>query len=199
MHITKIMGIAALLFFSSCLHAQNKTIIITCQIKTPMDTMVMFSYSTGFFKPIIVDSIKPVINKASAFKTRSDKPMSIKVFHDFRYFEVYCEPGDSIHLNFDAEIYPTEITFTGIGGVHNRLLHQYREAFVTISKKLLTQKINVTSGLEFRKFMDSELLKRWDFYANLSAEDKAKSSTQFRNFLQAEINWLFDNFSGITF
>ncbi len=191
MHINKLMGVVALLFFSLRLHAQEKPIVITCQIKTPMDSVVMFSYSTGFFKPIIVDSIKPVINKTSSFKTLSDKPMSIKIFHDFRYFEAYCEPGDSIHLNFDAEIYPTEITFSGIGAVHNRLLHQYREAFVSISNKFLTQKINMTSGLEFRKFMDSQFSKRWDFYANLSAEDKANSSNQFRIFLQAEINYWY--------
>jgi thiol-disulfide isomerase/thioredoxin len=113
------------------------------------------------------------------------------VTYDARYFELYCEPGDSIHLNFDAEVYPYDIAFSGIGAAHNTLLYQYRNAFSAISNKVLVQKINSTSGLDFRKFMDTELNKRWDFYSNFSSKDKENSSSDFKHFIQSEINYWY--------
>ena len=164
---------------------------ITCKIKNQLDTTVLFSYSIGLLKPIMKDSFVQISNKKAIFYLDINRPTTVRVTHDFRYFDVYCEAGDSINLTFDAQIYPTEIDFSGIGATHNKLLHSLRQNFVPISNKVLLNKINTASGLEFRKFMDNAYLKKWDFCNNFSVADKAACSTSFNNYLQAEINYWY--------
>ncbi len=191
MHIHRFTSLFGLFFYALTLKAEIKPIIITCELKKAIESTVNFSYTTGIYKPVEADSVVKLSNNKATFKFSNDKPISVKVNYDFRYFELYCEPGDSIHLNFDAEVYPYDIAFSGVGAAHNTVLYLYRNAFKAISNKFLVQKINSTSGLEFRKFMDSELDKRWDFYNNLSAKVKEENSPDFKHFMQAEINYWY--------
>jgi peroxiredoxin len=170
----------------------SSNVVITCNIQNQLDSSVTFSYTVGLLKPIIKDTIIGIKNdKTASFALEITQPTTIRVIHDYRYFDVYCEPGDAINLSFDAQIYPTEITFSGNGAVHNKLLHSLRQNFVPVSNKLLLNKINTTSGLEFRKFMDGYYLKKWDFCSNFSPKDKENCSISFDNYLQAEINYWY--------
>ena len=170
----------------------SNPIIITCNVQNQLDSSVTFTYTVGLLKPVLKDSTVTIkSNKTATFSIEINQPTTIRVTHDYRYFDVYCEPGDSTNLSFDAQIYPTEITFSGTGAVHNKLLHNLRQNFVPISNKLLLAKINTSSGLEFRKFMDGYYLKKWDFCNNFSKEDKEKSTLSFNNYLQAEINYWY--------
>lgn len=170
----------------------SNPIIITCNVQNQLDSSVTFTYTVGLLKPVLKDSTVTIkSNKTATFSIEINQPTTIRVTHDYRYFDVYCEPGDSTNLSFDAQIYPTEITFSGTGAVHNKLLHNLRQNFVPISNKLLLAKINTSSGLEFRKFMDGYYLKKWDFCNNFSKEDKKKSTLSFNNYLQAEINYWY--------
>lgn len=167
-------------------------ITIVCTVQNQLENTVTFSYSLGLLKPITKDSAVSIQkDKTATFYFLNNQPTTIRVTHDFRYFDVYCEPGDSINLNFDAQIYPTEIAFTGTGAVHNKLLHSLRQNFVIISNKILLNKINTTSGLVFRKFMDDNYVKKWDFCSSFSEKDKKLRSLAFNNYLQAEINYWY--------
>jgi hypothetical protein len=187
--------IGAVFFFHVCAavsFAGNKMPIkIFCHVQNQVDSAVRFSYFSGMLKPTETELTKNIYNKEVSFLVESDKPMSIRVEHDFRYFELFCEPGDSIVMDFNAEIYPTEITFSGQGALHNSLLHQYRQQFIPLSNKVVIRKINTSSGLEFRKFMDKNYTEKWKVYHAFPEAERTKCSENFKKFISAEIEYWY--------
>jgi peroxiredoxin len=182
------------LFFS--LHAEEmKPIKITCQISNPVDTVVLFSYLKGIYQPRYVDIEKKIdASRKVSFSIAAEQPMSIKVIHDFRYFEVFCEPGDSIHLAFNAEIYPTEVAFSGNNNAAvtaNELLHEFRQAFLAYSNKVISNKIKIKSGLAFRKYMDDIYTNKWKYIAAIPKKEKRDFTPIFNQYLAAEINYWY--------
>jgi peroxiredoxin len=191
---TKNLAIAILVaLLPTTLLWSQKTTYINCQIKNLADKSVMFTTAEGIFKTNLVDTVCKIVDKKVSYSTSILSPTTVRVTHDFRYFDVYCEPGDTINLAFDADIYPTEINFTGTphAAAHNRMLHALRQQFLYASNKIILEKINTTPALTFRKFMDDQRYKKWDFYHNLPAADKAAATPDFRQFLYAEIEYWY--------
>ncbi len=177
---------------------KNTSIRITCQVKNAVDTNVTFITTEGILQPQETEKnirLNPQKN-AEFIAENVTEAQIIRLSYDFRYYEIYCEPNDSIHLVFDGEIYPTEINFSGTPSAvaNNTLLHALRQSFVRLSHKALIAKINTFSSLEFRKFMDVQWQKKWDFYATYSATEKKKLSPSFFNFLQSEINYWYASY-----
>jgi hypothetical protein len=114
MRLNHILFIAVMLCLGNLGYTQNKKITISCNVSNPIERQVTFIVSKGIFRPIEIDSSLALSsNNTVKFIYEVTGTTRVKVYHDYRYFEVYCEPNDSIHLKFDAEIYPTSIEFSG--------------------------------------------------------------------------------------
>jgi peroxiredoxin len=194
MQIKYFLALLLGLFFARTpLLAQTKWIKITCNVRNPVDSLLTFTYTKGVYKPFFADTIKKIeVGKNVEFQIESDKPLAIKIMHDFRYFEAFCEPGDSIHLSFNAEIYPTEIAFSSNRvGVQNKVLHQFRQAFLMYSDKVIVNNIKTTQGLIFRKYMDEVYGKKWAFFNHSDSTILSQCSQNFNHFVTAEINYWY--------
>ncbi len=199
MHNFSIKLLSVVFFFiffpNLVLFAQRETPIkITCSFKKQEDTTVIFSVQTGYLEVKTLEASEKLDkNHRSYFFQDVTQPTMVKVQHDYRTFEVYCEPGDSIHLDCDGEVYPYEIRFSGTptAVANNQLLHQLRTEFTPLSNKYLLSQIFTKSNMEFRKIMDDARQKKWSFYHDYVKKNQPKFSPDFFNFLQAEINYWY--------
>ena len=178
---------------SSVFAAEKKRITVICTVNNQIDKKVTFSQTSGLFEKIQTDSVKSIINHIATFQIDADEPQSIKITHDFRSFELYCEPNDSILLSFDAVTYPYQIAFSGQGALHNTVLHQIRQDFANYSQKWLMTQIYTLPGMDFRKTIDKLYYEKWDTYQQITATNKKSLSADFQNFMRAEINYWYAN------
>lgn len=172
---------------------QQNQIFISCDVKNPIDDFTTFSYSQGIFYPTWKDfAIKPSGEKnLCLFSTELTEPTQIRITHDYRYFELYCEPGDTMNLRFNAENYPTKIHFFGNRAAENTFLHAFRNEFIAYSVKEINFQIATLSSIQFRKYMDNILNEKWDFYHQYIKKNKPQWSENFKIFFQAEVNYWY--------
>ncbi len=180
---------------SSLLFAQKEgTIRILCKLRHQEDSVVTFGVQTGCFEAKDLETVARLdSNHVTHFSFPSTTSTVIKVRYDYRTFELYCEPNDSIYMDFDAEIYPTDIFFSGTptAVANNTLLHALRTEFVQPSNKYLTSQIYTKSNMEFRKIMDNAWQQKWNFYHQYLKKNRPNVSAAFFNFVQAEINYWY--------
>ena len=171
--------------------AEKKRITIVCQVKNQVQSTIVFSQTDGLLEKVQTDSVKNLFDAKATFQIDADEPKNIKITHDFRSFELYCEPNDSIFLIFDAVTYPYEIAFSGRGALHNTVLHQIRQDFINYSQKWLITQIYTLAGMDFRKTIDKVFGEKWDTYKAITAKNRKSLSADFQNFMRAEINYWY--------
>ncbi len=171
--------------------AEKKQIIIVCQINNQVENTVSFSQINGLLEKQEVDSLKKIVNKIVTLQLELSEPKNIKITHNFRSFELYCEPNDSLFLTIDAVTFPYGTTFLGRGALHNSFLQQMRQDFSVYSQKWLLSKIYTSSGMNFRKTMDKAYNEKWSTYQQIVANNKKLLSVDFQNFIRTEINYWY--------
>jgi hypothetical protein len=182
-----ILSLLMMTFFNNFGIAANTA--IKCILKNPIDSIVTFSIIEGTITQKESFFEKKITQNTVVFELDIQKPIVVRVAHDYHYFEVFCEPSDQLLLEFDAETYPTDIAFSGKGSLQNTFLHLFKSQFVEHSHRNIMRKTYQLDGLGFRKYMDGVLKEKWTFYGNYNQKLKNAFSAQFRHFIQNEISY----------
>jgi peroxiredoxin len=182
--------VAFLLVSFQSINYANDTIQITCHLRKVEYNAILFSGVSEVVKntewekeyAFPIDS-----NVTVTHKIFSTSPIVIRVTYDYRYFEVYAMPGDSLVMMMDGQIYPSEVTFSGKGAAQNRYLHQFRETFLAFSNKAIEKQMCISSPLVFRKYMDDVTAQKWAFFQKY--KEKNEFTSDFSEFARAEIDY----------
>ncbi len=170
-----------------------KSTYISCNVKNKIDVSTTFAYTEGLFYPEWKEYSREALGKDNLCDFTVDLPKitQIRISHDYRYFDLYCEPGDSMSLHFNAENYPTKIQFSGSRASENTFLHAFRQHFISYSVKEINYQIATLSSIQFRKYMDNVLRDKWAFYHQYLKNNNPKWSEDFKIFFQAEVNYWY--------
>ena len=188
MKFSKLTLLALSIFMSNLVFGQQNTKIF-CKIKNKDFPTILYSGKSDLIKDTEWEQELAFVDSISTYSLDIKNPTVVRVTYDYRYFELYVAPGDSIVMSFDGQTYPTQIDFSGKGAVHNRYLHEFKETFLQNSNKNVVKKMCVSPPLVFRKWIESETAKKWDFYRQYSKAEKQLFNQDFHDFARAEINY----------
>lgn len=181
-----------LLIINSYLFAQNNT-FLSCKISHQQSSKILFSGKDDVIKDDEWKQEYTLIGENNTiFHGLNLKEASIvRVTYDARYFEVFVEPGDTLSLSFDGEIYPSDIIFTGKKSCvnHNSYLHEFYKNFLPYSNKKVINKMCVSMPLEFRSWINTGTEKKWSFLRRYDTEKQKLFSPSFANFIRNDINY----------
>ncbi len=188
--ITSLRLCLAALFLISfpSINYANDTIQIICHLKKAEYNTILFSGISDVVKEtewekeytFPIDSNVTVTHKM--YRT---SPSVVRITFDYRYFEVYVLPGDSLVMTMDGQIYPSVVTFSGKGAAQNRYLHQFRETFLPFSNKAIEKQMCISLPLIFRKYIDDVTAQKWTFLQK--HKEKNEFTSDFSEFARAEI------------
>ena len=190
MQFSKLTFLALSLFVSNIVFGQQNT-KITCKISNRDFPTLLFSGKSDFIKDLEWEKEISFdqISNSSVFSLDIATPTVVRITYDYRYFEAFLMPGDSLSMSFDGQTYPTQIDFSGKGAVHNRYLHEFKETFLQNSEKNVVKKMCISPPLIFKKWIEGETAKKWDFYRQYNKSEKQLFNHEFNDFARAEINY----------
>ena len=139
MKFSKFTLLALSIFISNLVFGQQNTKIF-CKIKNKDFFTILYSGKSDLIKDTEWEQELSFVDSISTYSLDIKNPTVVRITYDFRYFELYVEPGDSIVMSFDGQTYPTQIDFSGKGAVHNRYLHEFKETFLQNSNKNVVKK-----------------------------------------------------------
>ncbi len=176
------------LFAQTHLIASTDSTKISCKIHRLEYFTVSFSGVQDVVKETEWEKEYKMDSSGFAIHTlQIQEPTLLRLTYDYRYFEAYLIPGDSLHLDFDGQTYPTTIDFSGRGKEHNLYLHAYREQFLAQSRKNVIKTMCQLPPLDFHKTIDEITTQKWAFYQNYDAKKRAAFSPTFAQFAESEI------------
>ena len=122
------------------------------------------------------------------FELNLDKPVFLKLFHDFNHIRIYIEPGDSLFINIDANAIFRKTSFSGSNAISNETLlelyHEIRgDTFWRASDHIVLKK----TQLQYLKELQSKKQKELSFLA----DRKKRLSPQFYQFLDRHIHFQY--------
>lgn len=102
-------------------------------------------------------------------------------------FNVYFEPGDELHVNFDALDLWGTLQFGGKGAIHNQYLIDNQKEFGQWNTSSIAYEIGQRKPLDFRRLMDRILEEKQSYYKSYPAVDQFSSA--FENYATADIQY----------
>ena len=181
-----------LLVTNNNLFAQNNT-FISCKISHQQFNKILFSGKDDVIKDnewtqeyALSGENNSVLHGLSLTEANM-----VRITYDARYFEIYVEPGDTLSLSFDGEIYPSDIIFTGKKSCvnHNLYLHEFYKFSLPYSNKNVVNKMCVSMPLEFRSWINTGTEKKWSFLRQYDTEKQQLFNPSFANFIRNDINY----------
>lgn len=137
---------------------------------------------------------------------RIEIPQLVTLRYGNQQCQLFLEPNDSLHIEFDSQTFPQKIKFGQKGKDNNILLQNYQKHFpkdpilfkyrqyrkgIHYYKihedldKLMQQK----TAVEFRQFVESEWKKKQSMYDLFAQDPSRRLSPEFSTFLQTEFNY----------
>lgn len=112
-----------------------------------------------------------------------------KVLYKNIEIPVYLEPGYNLELKIDEMSSPLGIQFEGLGAAENTFLTSYYQKFKRAKGDELFYEMIGRSPMTFRNLFDKVREQKWEFYNNYTPFFKQQFSSDFKQFIWAEIDY----------
>lgn len=200
-----------IVFYSNTLDAQQNNVLLTGTIKNDSIGEIILEINKRYINNT-VEEYSAALNAESNFGVacRIEMPQLVTLKYGKNQCDLYLEPNDTLHVEFDSQTFPAQIGFGARGKDNNILWQQYQKYFPhdpIIFKyrqyrkgfyyykihEDLDKKMHSTTPQDFWLLLQTEWLEKQSLY-DLFAKDKSRYlSPYFSTFIQTEFvydKWL---------
>ena len=186
--MSRLLYFIILIGLAGCMESRNSmdSMVLFGKIEQPLIASAVFILDKSGFSKV---KINPDGNYFQWQKDSIAEPLLLSIRYGLsQYWDIYIEPGDSIHLSFDDEYVLNSlntITFTGDRKIENEFLLQIKQVF------------NKESSYErhFYNCQEDEFISKVDSLMTIGMgmidnfEEKNSMSKSFENFMMEYVNY----------
>ena len=171
--------------------AQNQQVArLSCRVNNPKDNSVQFSWVTNLVAEKEDKANFPIYGNSEFSKTWNiSEPMVVGIWYNERRFDIFLEPGDDLQMVFDGQKFPESLTFTGKGADENVYLRRYWESNKLANDRVVTNKINELSVVDYKDWIQQQYIKRTAYLTNYDPLLRASFSLTFQQYILSEIEY----------
>ncbi len=102
---------------------------------------------------------------------------------------IYLEPNSDLQVSFEGNklIWTTE--FAGAGAANNQFLTSFNDKFDKYNIGFMRYELAYREATDYRIFLDQIFRSKWDFFKNFDPEKKKRFSSNFIEYIAAEIDY----------
>lgn len=196
-----------LMMCATILVAQRPNVLLTGTIENDSIGEVILEINKRYINNT-VEEYSAQINQTNNFglACRIEIPQLVTLHYGNQHCQLFLEPNDSLHIKFDSQTFPNQLSFGQRGKDNNLLLQNYQKQFPKdpivfkyhqYRKGIYYYKIHEdmdkvmqqTAPIEFTTMMATEWKKKQSMYALFANDSTRNISPDFATFLQTEFNY----------
>ena len=163
---------------------------LSCRVNNPTDNSVQFSWIKNLVEEKEDKISYTIYGTSEVSKTWSiTEPIVVGLWYNERRFDIFLEPGDDIQFSFDGTKFPESLTFQGKGAEQNTYLRRFWESNKMTNDRVVNNKINELDATEYKDWIQTQYLKRSNFWTNFDPLLRASFSPIFKQYAIAEIEY----------
>lgn len=170
---------------------QTKT-FISGNIENGTTDSISLSIDRTYLSKKLITYKNPVIQNQFSFEFQIDKNLFIELRYQEQRIQIYLDPGDSLHIKFNAGNLSESIVFSGKGSENNRFTKNFKDQFKNdFSTVLMEDKMKSLNLDAFEMLIYDNRKKEKDFYTNYS--DKKLLSLACKTLIENQIKYNYLN------